>query len=84
TDTAIAVTWPTRMNSGRFYQTGIYKVLENIRSNGFFVGEEQFVEYDRTIFDQMIKDRNLDQVWNRIRCYSRRKSVNTKGHPRIL
>ncbi len=73
TDTATAVTWPTRMNSGRFYQTGIYKVLENIRSNGFFVGEEQFVEYDRTIFDQIIEDRNLDQVWNRIRCYSRRK-----------
>lgn len=72
TNTAIAVTWPTRMNSGRFHQTEVFKVLENIRSNGFFIGEEQFIECDRTFFDQMIQDRDLEQVWNHIRIYSRR------------
>lgn len=72
TNTSVAVVWPTHNYCVGFQQEGIHMVLKNIRSQGFVIGEEQFVEYDRTIFNNMVEARNLDQVWSHIRSYRRR------------
>jgi hypothetical protein len=72
TNTSVAVVWPTQNHCVGFQQEGIHMVLKNIRSQGFVIGEEQFVEYDWTIFNKMVEARNLDQIWGQIRSYRRR------------